>query len=147
MIGGLGGAGKAVASYFSSHFVSKGTQVICSSRKNNSLFCESVNANWIPWQDVEKDLYNFDTFVNCTSLGTVELINESPVKISSDLNLKYIYDIVYDPSRTELLNLAKKNMIASTNGLEMNLLQAARAFKLASNVDLSENKIVEMMSS
>ena len=69
------------------------------------------------------------------------------LKISSNSNLKYIYDIVYDPARTELLNLAKKNMIASTNGLEMNLLQAARAFKLASNVDLSENKIVEMMSS
>ena len=147
LIGGLGGAGKAVASYFSSHFVPKGTQVFCSSRKNNSLFCESIKANWIPWQIIEKDLYNFDTFVNCTTVGTGELIKKSPIKISSNSKLKYIYDIVYDPLRTELLNLAAKNMISSTNGLEMNLLQAARAFKLASNVDLSENKIVEMMSS
>ena len=73
--------------------------------------------NWIPWQDIEKDLYKYDTFVNCTTLGTGELINESPVKISSDSNLKYIYDIVYDPLRTELLNLAEKNKISFTNGL------------------------------
>ena len=95
---------------------------------------------------MEKDLCNYDTFVNCTTLGTGELINESPVKISSELNLKYIYDIVYDPSQTELLNQAAKNNISFTNGLEMNLLQAARAFKLASNVNYSENEIVEMMS-
>ncbi len=147
LIGGLGGAGKAVASYFSSHFVPKGSQVICSSRKNNSTFCESINAKWIPWQYIEKEIYNFDTFVNCTTVGTGELINKLPIKIPSNSNLKYIYDIVYDPSQTELLNLAEKNKISFTNGLEMNLLQAARAFKLASNVIHSENKIVEMMSS
>jgi len=147
LIGGLGGAGKAVASYFSSHFVPMGTQVICSSRKNNSLFCESINANWIPWRDIEKELFNFDTFVNCTTLGTGELIKKSPIKIPSNSNLKYIYDIVYDPSQTELLHQAEKNNISFRNGLEMNLLQAARAFKLASNVNYSENKIVEIMSS
>ena len=147
LIGGLGGAGKAVASYFSSHFVPMGTQVICSSRKNNSFFCESINANWIPWRDIEKELFNFDTFVNCTTVGTGELIKESPIKISSNSNLNYIYDIVYDPAQTELLNMAEKNNISFTNGLEMNLLQAARAFKLASNANDSENKIVEMMSS
>lgn len=147
LIGGLGGAGKAVASYYSSHFVPMGTQVICSSRKNNSLFCESINANWIPWRDIEKELFNFDTFVNCTTLGTGELIKKSPIKIPSNSNLKYIYDIVYDPSQTELLDQAEKNNISFRNGLEMNLLQAARAFKLASNVNYSENKIVEIMSS
>ena len=47
---------------------------------------------------------------------------------------------------TELLTQAEKNNIFFTNGLEMNLLQAARAFKLASNVNHSENDIVEMMS-
>ena len=146
LIGGLGGAGKAVASYFSSHFVPKDTQVICSSRKNNSLFCKSINVSWIPWQDIEKELFNFDTFVNCTTVGTGELIKKSPIRIPSTSNLKYIYDIVYDPSQTELLNQAEKNNISFTNGLEMNLLQAARAFKLASNVNYSENEIVEMMS-
>ena len=147
MIGGLGGAGKAVASYFSSYFVPKGSEVVCSSRKDNSIFCESINLKWIPWQNIEKGLHNFDTFINCTTVGTGKLINQAPVKISANSNLKFIYDIIYDPSQTELLNLAKKNKITSTNGLEMNLLQAARAFKLASNVNLSENEIVEMMSS
>ena len=146
LIGGLGGAGKAVASYFSSHFVPKDTRVICSSRQNNSLFCKSINVSWIPWQDIEKELFNFDTFVNCTTVGTGELIKKSPIKIPSTSNLKYIYDIVYDPSKTELLNQAEKNNILFTNGIEMNLLQAARAFKLASNVNHSENEIVEMMS-
>ena len=85
--------------------------------------------------------------MNCTTVGTGELIKKSPIRISSTSNLKYIYDIIYDPSQTELLNQAEKNNISFTNGLEMNLLQAARAFKLASNASHSENEIVEMMSS
>tara|TARA_A100001011_G_scaffold367461_2_gene420903 strand:+ start:471 stop:1301 length:831 start_codon:yes stop_codon:yes gene_type:complete len=144
LIGGLGGAGKAVASFFSDYFVPKGTRVICSSRKNNSIFCESINSEWIPWQDIEKELYRFDTFVNCTTFGTGQLINKSPINVFSDL--EYIYDIVYDPYQTKLLYLAEKNKISHTNGLEMNLLQAAKAFKFAGDFNIDDSKIVEMMS-
>lgn len=144
LIAGLGGAGKAVASFFSNHFIQKGIRVICSSRKNNSLFCKSINSEWMPWQDIEKELCKFDTFVNCTTFGTGELINKSPIKVCS--NLRYIYDIVYDPSQTELLCQAEKNGITYANGLEMNLLQAAKAFNLAGDFNLDERKIIEMMS-
>jgi len=145
LIGGLGGAGKAVASFFSNHFLQKGIRVVCSSRRNNSLFCESINSEWIPWQDIEKEIHKVDAFVNCTTFGTGELINKSPIKVSS--KLKYIYDIVYDPPQTELLYQAERNKISYINGSEMNLLQAAKAFNLAGDFNLEESKIIEMMSS
>ncbi len=146
LIAGLGGAGKAVASFFSSHFISQGVKLICSSRKENSDYCESINCEWIPWQEIESQLNGIEAFVNCTTIGTGELINKSPIEISKNSNLKYVYDIVYDPSKTKILQQAEINNIPFANGLEMNLLQAAKAFKLASKSKFDESHIIEMMT-
>ena len=91
LIAGLGGAGKAVASYFASYFIPKGTKIICVTRKDNSDYCASINVEWLSWQNIEKEISKFDSFVNCTTFGTGELINKSPIEIYSRNNLKCIY--------------------------------------------------------
>ena len=146
LIAGLGGAGKAVASFFASHFIPLGTKLVCSSRTENKNFCKSINSEWIPWDELNNQLDRFDTFINCTSLGTGELINNSPIQIPIDTKLRFVYDIIYDPLQTQIILQAQKNNILNANGLEMNLLQAAKAFKLVSKSNLSESKIIDIMS-
>ena len=47
-----------------------------------------------------------------------------------------VYDIIYNPEKTLLLNLAEKNGLKIINGSEMNLLQAVLAFEyVVNNVD------------
>ena len=53
---------------------------------------------------------------------------------------------MYDPSKTKILQQAEINNIPFANGLEMNLLQAAKAFKLASKSKFDESHIIEMMT-
>lgn len=147
LIAGLGGAGKAVASFFSSHCLSKGIKLYCVSRKNHEEFANQIKAKWIPWNNLENSLKKVDAFVNCTLIGTGELINSSPIDISqNNLNLKFIYDIVYDPPATPLINYAKSKDILFKNGLEMNLLQAVKAFKLVNNLKTDEAEITKLMS-
>ena len=148
LIGGLGGAGKAVASYFSSYFIPKGVNLVCASRTNNIKFCESINSDWISWEDTEKKIGSFDAFINCTSVGTGKQIEQTPIKLSSQLtNLKLVYDIIYDPPQTILISESNNKKIYSANGLEMNLLQAVKAFNLTNKLNIEEKEIMRLMSS
>ena len=147
LIAGLGGAGKAVASFFSSYCINKGIKLYCVSRQNNEEFAKQIKAKWIPWNNLENSLNNVEAFVNCTLIGTGKLIDSSPIDISQNyLNLNYIYDIVYDPPVTPLLNYAKSKSILFKNGLEMNLLQAVKAFKFVNNLNTDEAEITQLMS-
>ena len=60
--------------------------------------------------------------------------------------LRYILDVIYQPEKTFLLNLADYLGIPSQNGLEINLLQAAIGFQKV-NPSQKLNKIFEIMNS
>ena len=56
-----------------------------------------------------------------------------------------VYDIIYNPEKNLLLNLAEKNGLKIINGSEMNLLQAVLAFKyVVNNVDKDMNPEIAM---
>lgn len=148
LIAGLGGAGKAVASYFASYYLKKGVEITCISRKENKEFCQRLDIKWLPWNVINDVILDFEAFINCTTLGCMGNHDKSPIDLDAfdSLKLKFIYDIIYDPLNTELIKKSKKLNIHSQNGLEMNLLQAARAFKLANCTKLNEAEIKRIMA-
>ena len=77
--------------------------------------------------------------INCTSLGFDSQTDIAPLEDREVRLLKkqsIVYDIIYNPEKTLLLNLAEKNELKTMNGSEMNLLQAVLAFKyVVNNVD------------
>ena len=137
LIAGLGGAGKAVTSFVSKYYLKYNVKVNAISRENNKDFCTSINVNWYSWERMESLIDKCDAFINCTSLGSDKAPEESPLSNIQvrDSSIKFIYDIIYNPSPTKLLSYAIDSNIKCKDGLEMNLLQAAKAFKFVNKVE------------
>jgi shikimate dehydrogenase len=100
--------------------------------KMKSLTGNTVIHN-ITLDDIQSDISEFDLIVNATPVGTFPHVSNSP--LPHLLHLKkgtVVYDLVYNPLRTRLLQDAQKADIKTVtlNGLEMLLQQAAYAFEL-----------------
>ena len=82
--------------------------------------------------DLPKALINCSILVNCTSLG---MIGQPKLNINLETMNKdsIVYDIVYSPLVTELLNEAKVLNYTTIDGLGMLLHQAVPAFEMWHN--------------
>jgi shikimate dehydrogenase len=143
---GVGGAGKAVASYFSN--CANSTTIISRSNEGKE-YADKIGVKWGNWNDINSIVDNVDIVVNCTSIGFGGQEMESPLDENQMLNLKsstIVFDIVYQPLKTKFLQIAEREGLAIFNGLEMNMEQAVLAYKYAAepNKELDEiRKIME----
>jgi shikimate dehydrogenase len=78
----------------------------------------------------EKDaiIASADFIINATSVGQHD--KNVPYKIEKLKKGAVVYDIIYNPARTEFLKLAKKKGARIYNGLDMLIYQGMHAFKL-----------------
>jgi len=129
IIFGLGGAGKSVVTVLENYIKKK---IIVYVRNFNKRKIYSSNFKFIlkKFPLEVSDLKLCDILINTTTVGSLDskktIIKESLIK-----ELKkncFILDIIYQPLKTELINLSKKNNLKTTNGLFMNLEQAVIAF-------------------
>jgi shikimate dehydrogenase len=129
MILGAGGAGKAVASYFS--LASKKTAIMSRS-KSGKKYADKIGVDWSDWDNINECISKVDIVINCTSMGFGDQVMHSPLSKEQITNLKdstIVFDIVYQPLKTKLLKMAKSRGISIFNGLAMNLEQAVLAYK------------------
>jgi len=144
LILGLGGAGKAVLSYFLKELVN-GKMYITSLNENKFKFYKNYkNINFVKWSEKESVMNDLDIIINCTSLGFDSNIEKTPISSTQLEKLKktcIVYDIIYNPKKTIFLELSEKTGLKTFNGLEMNLLQAVIAFNYA--VKLNNNDLTE----
>ena len=81
-----------------------------------------------------KDLSQYKMLVNTTPIGMrskamgLSPVDEDVVK-TMDKN-SVVYDIVYNPLKTELIKYAKKHEIKTIQGLDMLIYQGAKAFEI-----------------
>jgi len=131
MVLGVGGAGKAVSSYFSSS--SMGT-IIISRRESDKRYANKIGAEWGGWDEVDNYIRDVDVLINCTSIGFGDQESKSPLNEQQIAQIKdsaVIFDIIYQPLKTKLLEMAGNRGISTLNGLAMNLEQAVLAYKYA----------------
>ena len=127
LICGFGGAGKAIAAYIQKKLKNK---------KNLEILIKKINQkekyNFINYKNKNIDFSKYNIVINVTSLGFGSNLNLTPISLKNLKKLKldvFVFDIIYDPPRTNLLKLCDKLKIKNMNGLDMNLRQAAIAFK------------------
>ena len=72
----------------------------------------------------------WDLLVNATSVGTRGTEPALPIPETSLDRVRFVYDLVYNPPETPLLEAARRRGIRRTNGLDMLLQQAAASFEL-----------------
>lgn len=144
---GLGGAGKAVATYFANEYHKELTCV--TRKKDDELFCSKINCKWLESKKFYNDLHKTDVIINCTSLGSNVLEDKMPFnldyfdKLNNDI---IIFDIIYIPLESRLIKEAKKRKYQYLNGSKMNLYQAALAYFNTAPDPKNLNKIFEIMS-
>jgi len=78
---------------------------------------------------------NADIIINCTSIGMHPNVNESPISAEHLKSTQTVFDTVYNPFETQLLQDAKKAGAKIVNGAEMFIYQAAEQFKLFAQTD------------
>ncbi len=124
LILGTGGASKAVV--FALEQLNIKTRLV--SRR-------SSHQNHVEYDQIDKDiLQNYPIIVNTTPLGTfpnIEEVVNFPFLLLNEKNL--VFDLIYNPSETKLLQLSKLQGATTLNGLNMLQLQAEYAWKIWKN--------------
>ncbi|OGI02468.1 MAG: shikimate dehydrogenase [Candidatus Margulisbacteria bacterium GWF2_38_17] len=98
-----------------------------------------------------KEMYNFlktiDLFVNATPIGMHPHTDVVPLKKVEDIgkNVK-IYDIIYNPAKTKLVEIMEKRGNQCANGLGMLAGQGAVAFKVFTGKSIQTGKMIEFLS-
>ena len=90
--------------------------------------------NILGWENLEKEVNNFDIIVNATSLG---LKNGDDFKFDfKNVKSSLIYiDTIYNPIETKTIRYLKENKIKTFNGLDMFVYQGQKSFYLWNKVN------------
>ena len=144
---GIGGAGKAVLAFLNKKFRAKHKIRIFNRSSRSDFKNKEIVISKIT--DFENSISDFDLIINATSAGSSTDLASTPFKLNL---LKYtkpschVYDIIYDPLKTNLLKRAEERGLNTINGLKMNLIQAVLAYKYTSKTSLTLKEIYETMS-
>ncbi len=129
---GAGGASRAIIAGFQKEDAKD--IVIANRTKENgerlAKFSNEIGLNAKPIHLEEMDMLDskFDFIVNASSLGLNDEKNIIPSSLMDSQTV--VYDIVYKPLKTNLINTAKKNNCKIIYGYEMLLGQAIRSFEI-----------------
>jgi shikimate dehydrogenase len=123
---GAGGAARAVLAALAEARV-EWTGVSARRLERAEALAERFGADTVPWE--RRALVPFDLLVNCTSLGQRPGDMPPMTDFSAADREALVYDLIYNPPRTTFLRLAEEAGLATQNGLEMLLQQAALSWQ------------------
>ena len=130
---GCGGTGRAVIASLLNEVKSANLSVAVRSERHLE-WLNSLGVRQVPADLNGVDLASFGVVVNCTTVGWGDQANASPLDDSQLARLGgqcTVFDVVYQPDPTVLLQRAKARGLATLSGTRMNLLQAVIAFTTA----------------
>ena len=123
----LGAGGAARAAVFG--LVDKGAEVFVVNRthENAVALAKAAKAKALKHEQLAKS--HFDVLINSTPCGMAGSKQALPIA-ENELNVRLVFDMVYNPLETPLLKLAAARGIAVIGGLEMFVQQGARQFEI-----------------
>jgi 3-dehydroquinate dehydratase / shikimate dehydrogenase len=125
LIFGAGGSARAVAFALARAGVSV---YVCARRpRQAAALAQSVGGEAIPRARLHTE--TFDAIVNTTPVGMYPHINESPLD-AGELNCRLLFDLIYRPRVTKLMQLAARRRIETVSGLEMFIAQGTAQWDL-----------------
>ena len=125
LIVGAGGAARAVAFALAQ----AGSAVcICARRRNRAaVLAKAVKGEVITRDRLRAEF--FDAIVNATPVGMFPHIQSSPLQ-ARDLNCRLVFDTIYRPRVTRLMQLAKRRGIETVSGVEMFVAQGTAQWEI-----------------
>ena len=130
LILGAGGAAYAISISLAKEGISKMTianrtisKAISLSERITRLFPEiDVQYDGLKLENTNRE--KVDLVINCTAVGMYPNIDESPIEMEGFSKDLIVYDIVYKPRKTKLLQLAESKGHHTINGISMLINQA-----------------------
>ena len=131
---GAGGSAQAVAAVLAEGRVATVKIYNRSVDKANrlSLLIESLNSKVKTELVTPEEISGakLDLLVNTTSLGMYPKVESTPLPNADLSNIKSVVDLIYNPSKTLLLNDAESQGVRAVNGLEMLVAQAVYSVEI-----------------
>lgn len=125
LIVGAGGAARAAAFALAR----AGAAVFISARRRQRAvdLAKAVGGEGVEHGELRR--MRFDAIVNATPVGMHPAIHASPLE-ERDLNCRVVFDMIYRPRETRLLQLAAKRGIKAVPGIDMLVAQGAAQWEL-----------------
>lgn len=123
LVTGSGGAAKAVVSYLSDN---NAKEIYIASRDNvkgSDKFPETII---VSYSDIIK-YCPFNIIINTTPVGMYPNMGVSPLTKEHVRGAIFLFDLIYNPPVTKLIEIADSLRIPNTNGLYMLVAQAVKA--------------------
>jgi len=125
LIFGAGGAARAVA-----FALAQAGSIVCISArrmKEAEKLARAVGGEAVSRARIRKEF--FDAIVSATPVGMHPKSNQSPLT-ANELNCRLVFDTVYRPMKTRLLQLAEKRGIETVSGIEMFIAQGTAQWEI-----------------
>lgn len=88
----------------------------------------------------------FDLLVNASPLGMYPKVDRMPCDENMLENVKYVFDVVYNPRDTLLVKTAEKHGIKAMSGMAMLVLQAVAAHEIWNGSEFKDADIRQLIS-
>ena len=88
----------------------------------------------------------FDLIVNASPIGMFPKVDRMPCDENLLENVKYVFDVVYNPRDTLLVKTAEKHGIKAMSGMAMLVSQAVAAHEIWNNSHFEESDIKQLIS-
>jgi shikimate dehydrogenase len=96
--------------------------------------------------DNVKTLYNSKLIVNTTPIGMRPDIEDSFTDLEESFNSdQIVFDLVYNPPKSKLLQIAERQGASIVNGLKMLVSQAAKSFELWTGEEMPVENITKSL--
>lgn len=138
----LGAGGAARAAVFG--LVEQGAEVFVVNRTHESAIALAKQAKAKALKHEAFAKQRFDVLMNCTPCGMAGNKQALPIG-EEELNASLVFDMVYNPLETPLLQLAKSRNIPTIGGLEMFVEQGARQFEIWTGKPAPETEIMRVI--
>jgi len=126
LIIGAGGAARAVAVGVKERGAR--VSVLNRTRERAETLARETGATAVSFDDLPT--LKLDAIVNTTPLGMVPNVDTSPLEENQIPNGGLVFDTVYNPLRTKLLEMAERRGCKTIEGIEMFIGQGVRQFEL-----------------
>lgn len=131
---GCGGTGRAIVSALLGVVAGPRALVVANRSDSQRQWVKDVGAVPVSWRDLDSEVSQFDVVINCTTVGWGAQAEFSPLTTTQLSLLRHgtvVFDVIYQPVHTKLLQQAELRGLRCLGGGRMNLLQAVTAFMLA----------------
>ncbi|HOJ09122.1 MAG TPA: shikimate dehydrogenase [Clostridiales bacterium] len=141
---GAGGAARAIATGIAFEGAGR-ISIINRTISRAAEIADIINKNILPvagyydLQDnnISEAIKQADIIINTTSLGMYPDINKLPLTIPLNFSTnQIIYDVIYNPKKTRLLQEAEKQGCKAVNGLGMLIYQGIKAYEIWMEMDI-----------